>query len=71
MDILLKKTNRFSCIGVSCAGAVLHNMGQLLSAAMVAKTPGLGAYLPILILSGVVMGTINGMIARIALRHFS
>ena len=58
---LLKKTNLFSMIGVSMAGGVAHNMGQLLVAALVVSNLKMFLYFPILMFSGIASGI---MIAR-------
>ena len=48
----------------SVLGAMLHNFGQLLSAMVIAATPGLIAYLPVLLLSGMVTGLFTGVAAQ-------
>ena len=56
----LKKTGRFSILGVSIAGGVCHNLGQLLVAMAVLGTARLGWYLPWLMAGGVAAGTAVG-----------
>ena len=63
--LLLKKTNKFSIVAVSCMGGVMHNMGQLLVAFLVLQTKALWAYLPLLVITGVVSGMIIGIIGGI------
>lgn len=58
---LLKKCGRFSTVGVSAAGGVCHNMGQLAAAFFIMGRGVLG-YLPALIISGLVAGGIIGVI---------
>lgn len=48
----------------SVLGAMLHNLGQLLAAMVIAATPGLIAYLPVLLLSGMVTGLFTGAAAQ-------
>ncbi len=48
----------------SVLGAMLHNLGQLLSALVITGTPGLLAYLPVLLLSGMVTGLFTGLAAQ-------
>lgn len=48
----------------SVLGAMLHNLGQLLMAARIAATPGLFAYLPILLLCGMISGFFTGVAAQ-------
>ena len=47
---LLKKTDRFSIIGVSMAGGVFHNLGQLAVAILLVSGPQLIHSMPVLIL---------------------
>lgn len=56
----LKKVNKFSILGVSVAGGVCHNIGQILVAMAVLETARLGWYLPALLLSGTVAGIVIG-----------
>ena len=48
----------------SVVGAMFHNLGQLLAALVIAETPGLLAYLPVLLLSGMVTGLFTGLAAQ-------
>lgn len=57
---VLKKLDRFSIVGVSIAGGVCHNMGQLLVAMAVLETARLGWYLPALLVSGTLAGLAIG-----------
>ena len=58
---LLKKTDKFSIIGVSMAGGVFHNLGQLAVAILLVSGPQLIHYMPVLILSGIAAGIIVGI----------
>lgn len=59
---LLKKTDRFSISGVSMAGGVFHNVGQLMMAALVLETTAVWYYLPVLIISGSITGLLIGFL---------
>ena len=48
----------------SVLGAMLHNLGQLLTAMAITQTPGLVAYLPVLLLSGMLTGLFTGIAAQ-------
>ncbi len=61
--ILLRKTGKFSVIGVSIAGAVCHNAGQIAAAILVTGVPVIAYYLPVLIGVGIVTGAVMGIIA--------
>ncbi|MCR5396503.1 MAG: Gx transporter family protein [Lachnospiraceae bacterium] len=54
--------NQFSVIGVSVAGGVAHNVGQILVAMMVLESKALVYYLPVLILSGTLAGVVVGIL---------
>ena len=50
---------------MSLAGAVAHNVGQILAASFMLRTPQLMfTYLPVLVGIGAVVGCLTGMVAR-------
>ena len=59
--LLLKRTGRFSIIGVSIAGGTAHNIGQILVAAAVLENLDLLFYAPILMITGEVTGFLIGI----------
>lgn len=65
---LLKKTKVFSTCGVSMAGGVLHNLGQIIVAAFVVQTPQVLLCFPVLVFAGMASGVVNGIIAVLCLR---
>lgn len=67
--LLLKRTNKFSCVGISVAGGVFHNLGQIIVAALVLETQALLYYLPVLILSGLAAGIFIGILSGILIRR--
>ena len=62
---LLKKTGLFSMAGVSMAGGVAHNMGQLLVASALVSNLKMFVYLPVLMFSGIAAGILIGIIASV------
>ena len=58
---LLKKTNKFSIVGVSIAGGVCHNLGQIFVAAIVLENIRIVSIYPYLMISGVVSGIAIGI----------
>lgn len=66
---LLKKTDLLSVTGVSVAGGLLHNVGQILMAMMILSTAGLGYYLIILAVTGVVSGIFVGLCGSFAVKR--
>lgn len=67
--ILLKKTDRFSIAGVSMAGGVLHNLGQLLVAALLIEDLRIFFYFPVLLFSGLISGIAIGIAAQLICRR--
>lgn len=66
---LLKKTGKCSIIGVSVAGGIFHNVGQIVVAALVVENVRMAYYLPFLLVSGVVTGILIGIVAQTALKY--
>lgn len=66
---LLKKTDKCSIIGVSVAGGIFHNIGQIVVAALVVENVRMAYYLPFLLVSGVVTGILIGIVAQTALKY--
>ena len=67
--ILLKKTDLLSTTGVSVAGGVLHNAGQILMAMLIMSTAGLGYYFIILAVTGTISGVFVGLCGGFAVRR--
>lgn len=67
--ILLKKQNGFSVMGVSVAGGVFHNVGQLVIAMLVTESLNLFYYVPVLMISGLITGIFIGIIANEMLKR--
>lgn len=66
-----KKSNKFSPIGVSALGGIVHNFGQILVAAVVMRTYRIIYYFPILMIVGLVTGILNGIIADIIIKRIA
>jgi heptaprenyl diphosphate synthase len=60
---LLKKTDKFSIIGISMAGAVCHNIGQLIIAGIVVESTNVIYYMPALLIVGLATGLVIGIIS--------
>ena len=65
----LKEWDKFSLLGVSAAGGVCHNLGQLAVAAAVLETARLGWYLPALLASGTAAGVVIGIAGGLAVER--
>lgn len=64
---LLKKLDILSTVGVSVAGGIFHNVGQILVAMAVLGTAELGYYLIVLAISGTVAGIFVGVCGSLAI----
>lgn len=64
MMLLCKKMKFFSMLGVSIAGGIFHNVGQIIVAIFVVKTIQVAYYLPFLLIAGAVTGLLLGFAAK-------
>lgn len=67
---ILKRTNAFSMIGVSVAGAVMHNIAQVLVAVILLESTLIGYYAIILAITGTVSGVLIGVIGYNIIKRF-
>ncbi|MBR5497674.1 MAG: Gx transporter family protein [Clostridia bacterium] len=67
--VLLKKIDNFSTVGVSVAGAVSHNLGQILVAVFLFDTVQLGYYMIILAITGSIAGVFIGIGANLLIKR--
>jgi len=64
MSILYKSgRDKFSITGISIAGAVSHNVGQIFVAAVFMKDLAVAVVLPVLLVSGCIMGFFVGLVS--------
>ena len=56
-------------VGVSIAGGIMHNMGQLALAVLALETGSLVYYAPVLVLAAAVTGSVIGIVSREVLRR--
>jgi heptaprenyl diphosphate synthase len=63
-----KRARVFGVIGVSVAGGVCHNAGQITLAALTVGDARLFLYMPVLIVSGIAAGAIVGYLAGAMMR---
>ena len=71
--ILLRRIGIFTPVGVSAAGGVAHNAGQIIAACIVLRTSAIIYYLAPLVISGtlagIVIGTVAGILASRLKKH--
>ncbi|MBR2572200.1 MAG: Gx transporter family protein [Clostridia bacterium] len=66
---LIRRDRKRSVLGVSLAGAVAHNVGQIFAASLTFHTPQLlYTYLPVLVGIGAAVGCLTGLVARLVFR---
>lgn len=68
---MIKRTDLFSAIGVSVAGGVAHNIGQMLVSAMVVDSYSITYYIPVLIIAGIVMGIFIGIVGGLLIKYMN
>lgn len=60
---ILYRTKLFSMVGISMAGGVMHNLGQLLTACLIVSNIKLMSYFAVLLFSGLISGILIGIMA--------
>ena len=65
----LKKVDFLDTAGVSMAGGIAHNIGQLIIAYFVVQNAAVGWYLPVLLITGALSGYVIGFISEILLKR--
>ena len=66
---ILKKLDFLSETGVSVAGAVSHNLGQIAVAMILLRTAELGYYMIVLAVTGTVAGIFVGLVGRLLIKR--
>ena len=67
---ILKKTDKFSVIGVSIAGGIMHNVGKIIIAVILLGTEQIALYLPVLIITGTATGVVIGIVSGLVINRF-
>lgn len=67
--LIAKRCRALSVTGVSVIGGSIHNIGQLIAAAIVMETPSIAYYLPVLLLSGAVTGAVIGVVGNLIINR--
>ena len=58
---ILKKLDILSTVGVSVAGAIMHNVGQMIVAMLLMQTSEIGYYMIVLSITGTIAGIFIGL----------
>ena len=70
VTILLRKILKKDQLWVAgVCGAIAHSVGQMAMAIAITATPGLIAYLPIMIIASIVSGTFTGFCAQLLVKR--
>ncbi|MGN1318167.1 MAG: Gx transporter family protein [Lachnospirales bacterium] len=62
--LLMIFKDKISYIILSISGAIFHNLGQLMAVFVIFDNYSIMYYLPILVISGVIMGTLTGILIK-------
>ncbi|MEG2597313.1 MAG: Gx transporter family protein [Oscillospiraceae bacterium] len=65
--VIALHSKKFSILIISIFGAVSHNVGQLFASSLLLQSNTVFYYLPILIISGVLMGTLTATFTKMVL----
>lgn len=65
----LKKADLLDMAGVSMAGGIAHNAGQLMIAYIMVQNTAVGWYLPVLLITGALSGYVIGILSEILLKR--
>ena len=65
----LKRMEGFSVLGISMAGGVLHNLGQLLAAVYLMENGNIMYYFPVLMIAGLLTGLLIGIGSKEVLKR--
>ncbi len=66
--VLIRRFNIMSEVGVSVAGGVTHNVGQILMAMLLLETAELGYYLVVLTFTGIISGMLIGLCGAVMIK---
>ena len=67
--VILRRLNILSPVGVSVAGGVTHNIGQIIMAVLLLDTVQLGYYLAVLAVTGTVAGIMIGLCGSLLVKR--
>ena len=68
MRQIVSRNRMWACGSVS---AVFHNIGQIAAAVVITGAPSVAAYLPVLIIAGIITGAVTGLIAQAAVGYIN
>lgn len=66
---VFKRKDGFSIMGISIAGGVFHNVGQLIVAMLVVETFSVAYYVTVLLIAGMITGLLIGIVSNEMLKR--
>ena len=71
MAVILTPLGRERLWVISAFGAIAHNVGQIIAAIVLTHTWQVAAYLPVLIISGIITGVFTGLCAQLLIKRLN
>ena len=68
---IMKKTDLFSTVGVSVAGGITHNLGQVLVAMLLLGTAEISYYMIVLSVTGILAGLFVGLCGALLIKRLN
>ena len=69
--VILKKAKVFGIVGISAAGGVFHNLGQICFGALLINNIKLFYYFPVLIIFGTITGIVIGYLSGLIINRLN
>lgn len=66
---ILYRTDLFGTVGISMAGGVFHNLGQLITACLIMSNIRLMSYFPVLLFAGMISGILIGIVSYLVIER--
>ena len=66
---ILKKSEKFSPVGISIVGGVVHNIAQMSVAVILVDNLKIAFYLPVLLIAGTVAGALVGILTQTIVKN--
>ena len=67
--LVAKRSNRFSVVGVSVCGGIVHNVAQIIAAVFLFDELRIAFYLPVLLICGTLTGALIGAVATLIIKR--
>ncbi len=71
MAALVLSRKSLSYVTYSILGAVFHNIGQIVAYSIIMKNWYMLYYFPVLLIAGIIMGSVTGTLLKVIMPHFN